>query len=44
MYTKENLEPLDVEKHVIENQNMYFGSLGATAPSICGLPRDYPTL
>ncbi|NRA76755.1 MAG: hypothetical protein HRU18_00990 [Pseudoalteromonas sp.] len=35
MYTKENLEPLDVEKHVIENQNMYFGSLGATAPSIC---------
>lgn len=35
MYTKDDLKPLDVDKHIIENQELYFGSNGATAPAIC---------
>jgi hypothetical protein len=35
VYTKDDLKPLNVERHTVKNQHLYFGSAGATAPAIC---------
>lgn len=34
-FLENKLEPLDVDKHLVKRQNMYFGSDGATAERIC---------
>jgi len=35
LYSEKYLKPLDVKKHVIKRQDMYFGSKGASAEKIC---------